>query len=87
MECKSQNVICQNCRGEFIIEPDDFLFYEKIKVPPPTFCPLCRAERRLAFRNEKRLFKVKNSFTGKDMFSLYPQRNVSKKKSYTRRMV
>jgi hypothetical protein len=22
--------ICQNCSGEFIIEPDDFGFYEKI---------------------------------------------------------
>jgi hypothetical protein len=29
--------ICQNCKKNFIIEPDDFGFYEKIKVPPPTF--------------------------------------------------
>jgi hypothetical protein len=69
---------CQNCKNDFIIEPDDFSFYEKIKVPSPTFCPMCRAERRLTFRNERKLFKVKNSFSGKDMFSLYPQKNDKK---------
>ena len=39
MEYKSQNVIYQNCKKEFTIEPEDFNFYEKIKVPAPTFCP------------------------------------------------
>jgi len=29
---------CQNCKKDFTIEPDDFAFYEKIKVPTPTFC-------------------------------------------------
>jgi len=33
----SQTKICQNCKKEFIIEPEDFEFYEKIKVPTPTF--------------------------------------------------
>lgn len=69
---------CQNCKLEFTIEPDDFSFYEKMQVPPPTFCPVCRAERRLTFRNERKLFKVKNSFSGKDMFSLYPQKSDKK---------
>ena len=65
--------VCQNCKQNFVIEPEDFNFYEKIKVPPPTFCPLCRAQRRLAFRNERRLFKVKDYFTGQDIFSTYPR--------------
>ncbi|MDE2030746.1 MAG: hypothetical protein KGI58_00600 [Patescibacteria group bacterium] len=63
---------CQNCKQDFTIEPDDFSFYEKIKVPPPTFCPECRFERRAAFRNENKLFLVKDAFTKKDIFSLYP---------------
>ncbi len=67
-----ENRTCQNCKQDFIIEPEDFNFYEKIKVPPPTFCPLCRAQRRMAWRNERKLFKVKDAFTGKDIFSLYP---------------
>ncbi len=48
---------CQNCKEDFTIEPDDFLFYEKIKVPPPTFCPECRLKRRLTWRNERTLYK------------------------------
>ncbi len=51
MEHKSEKRICQNCKKDFIIEPDDFSFYEKIKVPPPTFCPECRLVRRLSFDN------------------------------------
>ncbi|MFA5792072.1 MAG: hypothetical protein WC884_03500 [Candidatus Paceibacterota bacterium] len=81
MEKNSENRICQNCDGEFMIEVEDFNFYEKIKVPPPTFCSLCRAERRLAFRNERKLFRVKDAFSGEDIFSLYPRE--SGKKSVT----
>lgn len=54
---KSQTKNCQNCKKDFIIEPDDFLFYEKIKVPPPTFCPHCRFVRRMIWRNERSLYK------------------------------
>lgn len=54
---ESQNKNCQNCKNDFIIEHEDFTFYEKIKVPPPTFCPECRTARRLAWRNEMSLFK------------------------------
>lgn len=32
---------CQNCKTRFTIEPEDFVFYEKIGVPAPTFCPEC----------------------------------------------
>ncbi|MDD5721357.1 MAG: hypothetical protein PHT16_02840 [Candidatus Pacebacteria bacterium] len=68
----TENRICQNCKENFPIEPEDFNFYEKMKVPPPTFCPMCRAQRRLAWRNERKLFKVKNFLTGENMFSTYP---------------
>ena len=33
---------CQNCKILFVIESEDFNFYEKIKVPPPTFCHDCK---------------------------------------------
>jgi len=57
MESEIKN--CQNCKKDFTIESDDFGFYEKIKVPPPTFCPECRLIRRLSFRNERALYKRK----------------------------
>ncbi len=78
---EDQTKICQNCKNKFNIEPDDFSFYEKMKVPAPTFCYLCRVERRLAFRNERKFFRVKDAFTGLDIFSLYPPE--SGKKSVT----
>ena len=67
-----ENKVCQNCKKDFIIEPEDFVFYEKIGVPAPTFCPECRMQRRLSFRNQNNLFKVKDAFTGKEIFSLVP---------------
>src|SRR3989344_554759 len=42
---------CQNCKKSFTIEPEDFAFYEKMKVPAPTWCPECRLQRRLSFLN------------------------------------
>lgn len=69
---------CQNCKNSFNIEPDDFSFYEKMKVPAPTFCPQCRMVRRLAFRNERKLFKVKDGFTEETIFSLYPSQSECK---------
>ena len=62
---------CQNCKQDFIIEPDDFAFYDKIKVPPPTFCIDCRKQRRFAFRNTHELYRRKDSFSGKDLISIY----------------
>lgn len=61
---------CQNCKQNFTIEEEDFNFYEKIKVPPPTFCPDCRLLRRLCWRNEHSLFKRPNSSPGKEGESL-----------------
>ncbi|MES3031649.1 MAG: hypothetical protein V4699_00190 [Patescibacteria group bacterium] len=61
---KSENKNCQNCKKDFTIESEDFNFYEKIKVPPPTFCPECRTIRRLCWRNEMSFFKRPCSFPG-----------------------
>ena len=44
--------ISKNCSQSFIIEPDDLLFYEKLAVPVPRYCPPSRMKRRLVHRNE-----------------------------------
>ena len=62
---------CQNCKKDFTIEPDDFAFYETMKVPAPTFCPDCRLQRKLSFRNERTLYKNKCKKCGKDLISMY----------------
>ncbi|HAQ02303.1 TPA: hypothetical protein DCQ22_00170 [Candidatus Nomurabacteria bacterium] len=71
MEQKLEKRICQNCRLQFTIEPDDFSFYEKIKVPAPTFCPECRMQRRFTFRNERVLHRNKCAKTGKSVISCF----------------
>ena len=73
MEYEPETKTCQNYKNDFMVEPDDFLFYEKIKVPAPTFCPLCRAERRMTFRNERKLFKVRDALNNNEIFSIYPE--------------
>ena len=62
---------CQNCKKDFTIESEDFSFYQKIKVPPPSWCMDCRQMRRMSFRNERILYKRKCDKTGKDMVSVY----------------
>ncbi|MCR4328162.1 MAG: hypothetical protein NUV53_01455 [Patescibacteria group bacterium] len=62
---------CQSCKSRFVIEPDDFAFYEKIKVPPPTWCPECRLQRRLSFCNERHLYKNACGLCRKDIVSMY----------------
>src|SRR3989344_1651074 len=62
---------CQNCHNNFIIEQDDFGFYEKIGVPPPSFCPACRYQRRLSNRNEWNFYKRDCSLCGQDIVSIY----------------
>lgn len=71
MDYKLQNVICQNCKKDFTIEPEDFLFYEKIKVPPPTICPECRQQRRYAWRNERNLYRRNCDLCNKSIVTIY----------------
>lgn len=42
---------CQNCRQNFTIDENDAIFYAKMEVPHPTWCPDCRMMRRLSFVN------------------------------------
>ena len=68
---KSETKQCQNCKQNFNIEPDDFGFYEKMKVPPPTFCPDCRRQRRWAWRNNMSLYNRKCDLCSKAVVSIY----------------
>ena len=73
MESETKN--CQNCKKDFIIEPDDFGFYEKIKVPPPSLCPECRRINRFGqFLRVPKFFKKKCSAPGhnEEVVTIYP---------------
>src|SRR4051812_987776 len=72
--------ICSSCRQNFEVTDDDLTFYDKVSpviggkklsVPSPTLCPQCRMQRRLSWRNEKRLYHRKCDKTGKQILSIY----------------
>ena len=67
---------CQNCKNDFVIEPDDFSFYEKIKVPPPTFCSECRRLRRLSWRNERSFSHRVCELCSDKVISIYHDNNI-----------
>ncbi len=69
----SETKTCQNCKASFEIDAQDFGFYEKMKVPAPTFCPDCRMQRRMAFRNERTLYKTNCAKCGKSLIAAYPK--------------
>jgi len=62
---------CQNCKNDFTIEKEDFLFYEKMQVLPPTFCPDCRFQRRLLFRNNRVFYRRECGMCKKNTLSIY----------------
>ncbi len=62
---------CTQCKKEFEITDKDRAFYQKMDVPEPAFCPPCRQQRRLAWRNERSLYPRKCAHTGTDMISVY----------------
>lgn len=62
---------CQNCKQSFTIEPEDFVFCGKMKVPAPTFCPECRLIKRRVFRNERTLYHRDCGLCGKSVISMF----------------
>ncbi|MES2023869.1 MAG: hypothetical protein V4439_04250 [Patescibacteria group bacterium] len=68
---QAENKVCQNCKKDFVIEPNDFGFYEKMGVLPPKICPECRAQLRLSFRNERTFYKRACDKCKKDKVSMY----------------
>jgi len=76
----TETKICRHCSTSFPITDKDLEFYEKISptfngkkyiIPTPTLCPDCRQQRRLSFRNERKLYKRKCDATGRDIISMY----------------
>ena len=65
---------CSRCEKDFVIEADDFSFYEKMQVPPPTLCPMCRQKRRMFVRNFRTLYKRPSSKSGKSIISMYHEK-------------
>lgn len=71
---------CRISGKDFFVTNKDMEFYEKISpvfagqkylIPNPTLCPDERQRRRLAFRNERKLYHRKCDKTGNQIISIY----------------
>ncbi len=59
-----------------MIEPDDFGFYEKLNVTPPTHCPDCRRQRRLSWRNDYVFYNRECDLCRRKIISIYSPDNL-----------
>lgn len=59
--------ICAKCSKQFKIVTVERQFYEKNKLPLPSYCPACRKELRDMWRNKKELIKGTCSNCGKEI--------------------
>lgn len=75
-----ENKICKQCGEKFEVTDDDLAFLKRIspeiggkkfEFPAPVLCPDCREQRRIAFRNERKLYKRKCSICGREIVSVY----------------
>lgn len=71
---------CRHCSASFPITDKDLDFYDKVSpifdnkkysIPTPTLCPDCRQQRRLAWRNRRKIYKRKCDATRKDIISMF----------------
>ena len=71
---------CKKCGMNFTIYDEDLKFYEKASpqfndqkclLTEPSLCPDCRQQRRLAWRNERSLYKRTCDFSKKNIISMY----------------
>ncbi len=71
---------CKQCLSPFEIYIEDRVLLKQLapviggkrfELPEPTFCPDCRRQRRLAFRNERHLYHRKSDLSGKQIISIY----------------
>jgi hypothetical protein len=71
---------CKQCNCSFTVAQWDSDFYDKIsptfvgqkfQIPTPTLCPDCRQQRRLLFRNERKLYRRICDATQQPIISIY----------------
>jgi hypothetical protein len=71
---------CTQCSASFEITDSDLTFYDavspiiagtKYPLPAPKFCPDCRYQERLTWRNERNLYRNTCAATGKQLVSIF----------------
>ena len=72
--------ICKHCQENFEITDKDLEFYDKVSpvfnwvkysITTPTFCPTCREQRRMSFKNDRKLYKRRCDLSWKNIISIF----------------
>ena len=72
---------CNECGASFQMSTSELQFLSQcsprigereLPIPPPTLCPPCRRQRRLAWRNERSLFRRSCDKCDQNVISMYP---------------
>jgi len=66
---------CLNCGQSFHLTEEDVAYYQKTDVPEPTWCPLCREMRRMAWCNEMYLYPNTCQLCKKNIIAQFGQDN------------
>lgn len=66
-----QEKACIKCKTEFEVRDEDRKFYKKLDLPEPEQCPDCRQQTRLAYRNERVLYKRQCDKCNKQIVSTF----------------
>ena len=70
---------CATCGQTFTVENPEREFLREMGLPsPPRNCPLCRRQRRLAFRNERHMYYRTCDQSGARIIALYLQESLRK---------
>jgi hypothetical protein len=71
---------CAKCQNDFEISAEDKAFIKKIApeigdtkftIPEPNFCPNCRVQRRMTWRNDRNLYERKCDLSGEKLISMF----------------
>lgn len=71
---------CRKSNREYLVRNEDIAFYQRVSpiingktylIPPPTLAPTERERARLAFRNERTLYKRISDLSNQEMISIY----------------
>ncbi len=63
--------LCTSCNIQFQLTAQEIDFYRRIEVPQPQRCPDCRQKLRLAWRNERYLYRRRSALSGKPTIAFY----------------
>lgn len=74
-ELKPHRRVCKATGEEFEIDERMIGFYQRLKIPPPTWAPIPRRNRRMAVTNFNRFHRRKCDATGESVISQYSQTN------------